>query len=108
MPGAARSGNVVQGAGSISTLTWEDAQAIANGAPSAKLVAATLQRSAQVVYASTNTNTTVYGADLNYPEARNTHPQIGRYFTQAELDQATQVAGIGSTVQKKLFGTPLD
>jgi putative ABC transport system permease protein len=104
MPGAARSGNVVQGAGSISTLTWEDAQAIANGAPSAKLVAATLQRSAQVVYASTNTNTTVYGADLNYPEARNTHPQMGRYFTQAELDQATQVAVIGSTVQKKLFG----
>jgi putative ABC transport system permease protein len=104
MPGASRSGNVVQGAGSISTLTWEDAKAIANGAPSAKLVSATLQRSTQVVYASTNTNTTVYGADLNYPEARNTHPQLGRYFTQAELDQAAQVAVIGTTVQKKLFG----
>jgi putative ABC transport system permease protein len=104
MPGAARSGNVVQGAGSISTLTWEDAKAIANGAPSAKIVSATLQRSAQVVYGSTNTNTTVYGADANYPEARNTYPQIGRYFTQAELDQAAQVAVPGPNVQKKLFG----
>jgi putative ABC transport system permease protein len=104
MPGAARSGNVVQGAGSISTLTWDDAKAIEKGAPSAKIVSATLQRSTQVVYGGTNTNTTVYGADLNYPEARNTHPQIGRYFTQEEMDQAAQVAVLGPTVQKKLFG----
>ncbi|MFB2896244.1 ABC transporter permease [Aerosakkonemataceae cyanobacterium BLCC-F50] len=104
MPGAARSGNIVQGAGSISTLTLEDAKAIAKGAPSAKIVSATLQRSAQVVYGDTNTNTTVYGADLNYPEARNTHPQSGRYFTQEELDRSVQVAVLGSTVQHKLFG----
>lgn len=104
MSGSARSGNVFQGAGSLTTLTWEDAQAIAKGAPSAKIVSATLQRSAQVVYGDTNTNTTVYGADLNYPEARNTHPQIGRYFTQAELNQAARVAVLGPAVQKKLFG----
>jgi putative ABC transport system permease protein len=101
--GAARSGNVFQGAGSISTLTWEDAQAIARGAPSAKVVSATLQRSAQVVYGDTNVNTTIYGADLYYPEARNTYPQAGRYFTQTELNQAAQVAVLGSTVQEKLF-----
>lgn len=104
MPGSARSGNVIQGAGSISTLTWEDAQAIAKGAPSAKLVSATLQRSTQVVYGGTNTNTMVYGADLNYPEARNTHAQIGRYFTQDEINQSAQVAILGPTVQQKLFG----
>ncbi len=105
MPGAARSGNVFQGAGSISTLTWEDAKAIAKGAPSAKLVSATLQRSTQVVYGETNTNTLVYGADTNYPEARNTHPEIGRYFTQAEVDQSAQVVVLGPTVQRKLFGS---
>ncbi|HBB34180.1 MAG TPA: ABC transporter substrate-binding protein [Cyanobacteria bacterium UBA8803] len=104
MSGAARSGNVFQGAGSSSTLTWEDAQALAKGAPSAKIVSATLQRSAQVVYGETNTNTMVYGADLNYPEARNTHPQSGRYFTQEEFNQAAQVAVLGPTVQRKLFG----
>ncbi len=103
-PGAARSGNIVQGAGSLSTLTWEDAKAIAAGAPSAKIVSATLQRSVQVVYGGTNTNTTVYGADLNYPDARNTHPQLGRYFNQEELDGSAQVAVLGPTVQRKLFG----
>jgi putative ABC transport system permease protein len=103
MAGAARSGNVALGSGSISTLTWEDAKAIAKGAPSAKVISATLQRSAQVVYGGTNANTTVYGADIHYPEARNTYPQVGRYFTQAELNQAAQVAVLGTTVQKKLF-----
>ncbi len=86
------------------TLTWEDAKAIATQAPSAQMVSAYLQRSAQVVYAGQNTSTTIYGTDLNYPEVRNTHPQQGRYFTQEELDIAAQVAILGPTVQNTLFG----
>ncbi|MBD2580064.1 ABC transporter permease [Oscillatoria sp. FACHB-1406] len=104
MSGAARSGNVSQGAGSLTTLTWEDKGAIEKGAPSAKLVSATLQRGGQVVYSGTNINTTIYGSDLNYPEVRNTHPASGRYFTQEEFDRADRVAVIGSVVQQKLFG----
>jgi len=104
MPGSARSNNVMQGAGSLSTLTWDDAKAIAKEAPSAKIVSATLQRSVQVVYNGTNMNTTVYGTDLNYPRARNINPQIGRYFNQEELDESAQVAVIGPTVKLKLFG----
>lgn len=103
-PGAARSGNIVGSAGSISTLTWEDAKAIAQEAPSAKVVSASLQRQAQVVYGGTNTNTTIYGTDLNYPDARNVYPQIGRYFSQEELKESAQVAVVGTTVQQKLFG----
>ncbi|MCC5647801.1 ABC transporter permease [Nostoc sp. CHAB 5824] len=104
LAGAARSGNVRQGVGSSSTLTWEDAKAIATQAPSAQMVSAYLQRTAQVVYAGQNTSTTIYGTDLNYPEVRNTHPQQGRYFTQEELDTAAQLAIIGPTVQSTLFG----
>ena len=102
--GAAKSDNIALGAGTLSTLTWEDAKAIAKEAPSAKLVSATLQRTAQVVYGGTNTNTTVYGTDLNYPNARNIHPQIGRYFEQEELDGSAQVVILGPTVQRTLFG----
>lgn len=104
LAGAPRSGNVRQGLGSTSTLTWEDAKAIAQQAPSAQLVSAYLQRNAQVVYAGENTSTTIYGTDLNYPEARNTYPQEGRFFTQEELDSAKQVAVIGPTVKRTLFG----
>jgi putative ABC transport system permease protein len=104
MAGAARSGNnISQGLGSSSTLTWEDGKAIAKQAPSAEIVSAYLQRSAQVVYEGQNTSTTIYGTDLNYPEARNTFTQQGRFFTEEELDTAAQVAVIGPTVQKTLF-----
>jgi putative ABC transport system permease protein len=103
LAGAARSGNVRQGVGSSSTLTWEDAKAIATQAPSVQLVSAYLQRNAQVVYAGQNTSTTIYGSDLNYPEVRNTHPQQGRYFTQQELNTTAQVAILGPTVQRTLF-----
>lgn len=104
LPGAARTGNVRQGVGSSSTLTWQDAKAIQEQAPSAKIVSAYLQRSAQIVYGGQNTSTTVYGTDLNYPDARNIHPQQGRYFTQEEIDTAKQVTVIGPTVLKNLFG----
>jgi len=103
-PGAARSGNVRQGIGSSSTLTWQDAKAIQGNAPSAQIVSAYLQRSTQVVYGSQNTSTTVYGTDLNYPDARNIRPQEGRFFTQEELDTAKQVVVIGSTLLRNLFG----
>jgi putative ABC transport system permease protein len=103
-PGAARSGNVRQGLGSSSTLTWQDAKAIQENAPSAQLVSAYLQRYTQVVYGGQNTSTAVYGTDLNYPDVRNIHPQEGRFFTQEELDTAKQVVVIGPTVLKNLFG----
>jgi len=104
LAGAPRTGNVRQGLGSTSTLTWEDAKAIAQQAPSAQLVSAYLQRNAQVVYGGENTSTTIYGTDLNYPAARNTYPQEGRFFNQEELDSARQVAVIGPTVRRTLFG----
>jgi hypothetical protein len=70
MAGSAQSGGISQGQGSVTTLTWEDAQALEKQAPSATVVAAYLQRNTQVVYGDKNTATTVYGADLNYPKAR--------------------------------------
>ncbi|MFM2433074.1 MAG: hypothetical protein RLZZ511_4288, partial [Cyanobacteriota bacterium] len=103
MAGAAQSGGVSQGQGSVTTLTWEDAQAIAKEAPAATIVAAYLQRNTQVVYGDKNTSTTVYGSDLSYPEARKTFPKTGRFFNTEELNAAASVAVIAPTVQKNLF-----
>jgi putative ABC transport system permease protein len=103
MAGSAQSGGVSQGQGSVTTLTWEDAQAIAQEAPSATIVSAYLQRNAQVVYGEKNTSTTVYGTDLSYPTARNTFPQTGRFFSLEELESAASVAVIAPTVQQNLF-----
>ncbi|MBK1987591.1 ABC transporter permease [Sphaerospermopsis aphanizomenoides BCCUSP55] len=101
--GAARSGNISQGFGSSSTLTWDDAKAIAQQAPSAQLVSAYLQRNAQVVYESQNNSTRIYGTDINYPEVRDIQIQNGRYFNQEELEIAKEVAVLGPTVESSLF-----
>jgi putative ABC transport system permease protein len=94
MAGSASSGGVNLGAGSVSTLTWEDAKAI---------VSAYLQRNTQVVYGDKNTSTSVSGTDLNYSLARNTFPAAGRFFNKEELESAASVAVIAPTVQKNLF-----
>ncbi|MEO1148429.1 MAG: ABC transporter permease [Cyanobacteria bacterium J06638_22] len=108
MAGAAESGGISQGQGSVTTLTWEDAQAIAEQAPSATVVSAYLQRSTQVVYEAENTVTTVYGTDLNFPEANNIFPVTGRFFNEDELDAATSVVVIAPTVQENLFPDAVD
>lgn len=59
MAGAAKSDGISQGQGSVTTLTWEDAQALAEQAPSATIVSAYLQERVQVVYGENNTSTTV-------------------------------------------------
>jgi len=107
-PGDAVRGNVSQGLGSTSTLTWEDAKEIALQAPSAGVVSAYLQRQGQVVYENKNTSTTIYGTDLNYLEVRNTYPQQGRFFHQAELNDKKQVAVLAPTAKRNLFADKID
>jgi putative ABC transport system permease protein len=102
-PSAARTGGISQGLGSSSTLTWEDAQAIQANVPAAQVVSAYLQRPGQAVAGQDNHSTNIVGIDMNYMEARNTQLTQGRFFTQEEMDQATPMAILGSTVLDELF-----
>lgn len=106
MAGEAITGGISQGAGSATTLTWEDAQAIAKQVPSAKLVSAFLQRNQiQVVRGNTNIATILAGTDLNLPRVRNIQAQAGLFFSQEDLDAARPVAFIGSKVRDQLFNS---
>jgi putative ABC transport system permease protein len=101
---SARTGGISQGAGSASTLTWEDAQAIAKQVPAATAVAAYLQRqNIQVVRGNINISTNVLGSDLNLPVVRNLQTQLGAFFRQEDLDIAKPVVVLGSKVWNDLF-----
>ncbi|WP_373543293.1 ABC transporter permease [Chamaesiphon sp.] len=101
---SARTGGISQGAGSASTLTWEDAQAIAKQVPAATAVAAYLQRqNIQVVRGNINIATMALGTDLNFPVVRNLHTQLGAFFRQEDLDIAKPVVVLGSKVRDDLF-----
>lgn len=104
LTGVARTGGISQGAGTASTVTWEDAKAIAKQAPAAQGVAAYLQRGVQVVHEGENTSTTLLGTDLSYPDVKNVHPKEGQFFSQDDLNSARPVAVLGSTVRTELFG----
>ncbi|MEM8809125.1 MAG: ABC transporter permease, partial [Cyanobacteria bacterium P01_G01_bin.38] len=106
--GAANTGNVSQGSGSATTLTWSDAQAIESQVSAAGTVTAYLQQTTQVVYAENNTSTTVLGTDTNYAEVNNITLQSGRFFTPDELAEAQAVAVLGPTVRDDLFGSNLE
>lgn len=102
LPSAARTGGISQGLGSSSTLTWGDAKAIQEQ-PLVQVVSAYLQRPGQVVSGQDNHSTNIVGIDMNYSAARNTDLAQGRFFSQEEMDKATPVTILGSTVQEKLF-----
>ncbi|BAZ40835.1 hypothetical protein NIES4101_67960 [Calothrix sp. NIES-4101] len=103
--GASNTGGISQGGGSASTLTWDDAEAVATQASAAKTVTAFLQRgSIQIVYGGQNISTAVVGTDLNYPDVKDTYPEQGQYFSQTDLDSAAPVVVLGTKVKEQLFG----
>ena len=101
---AARTGGISQGAGSASTLTWEDARSIAKQVPAATAVSAFLYRpSVQVVRGNVNISISAIGTDLNFPDVRNVRPELGTFFRQQDLDIAKAVVVIGAKVRDDLF-----
>ncbi|MFM7190336.1 MAG: ABC transporter permease [Microcystaceae cyanobacterium] len=105
LAGAASSGGIQMGSGSASTLTLDDARAIAQQVTAARGVTAFLQRPGmQVVYGDENVATSVLGTDLNYPDIKDSFPQEGQFFSETDLKNANPVAVLGTKVRDQLFG----
>ncbi len=103
---AATNSPASQGAGSATTLVWDDAKAIAHAASSVAHVAPVLNLRSQVVLGELNTSTMVVGTTPEYQPVRDFLPLTGRFFNQAELDRADRVALLGQTVVDSLGLTP--
>ncbi|MFN8658370.1 MAG: ABC transporter permease [Candidatus Obscuribacterales bacterium] len=103
-PGQASSGGIAMGGGSSATLTYDDALAIKNSVPAVADVAAVYNASYQIQYGPNNTNTQVTGTEPSHQDIRNFYAQRGRFFSDAEVQQAARVAVLGTTVVDNLFG----
>jgi len=92
-------------AGSSASLTYGDAQAIADPlrVPAVAQVAAVYNQAGPVVFKGRQVNTTINGTTPNYPEVRNSHTAIGRFFTEEEFNGDSRVAVIGSSIADALF-----
>ena len=105
-PGASTQGGVSGGLGSATTLTLEDSYALLDPlfSPSVKEVAPDLNTSGQLVAGRSNTSSRVVGVTPSYQTVRNFPIQTGRFISQTDMDNNSQVVVLGSSVYDTLFG----
>ena len=106
MPGQATSGGVSFGGGSATTLTPEDAEAVAREVPEAADVAPVVRARTQVVFGNKNwVPLYIYGTTPEFLGVREWEVSDGRAFTDREVSGAAGVCLIGQTVARELFGS---
>ena len=106
MPGFQRGvgQQVSSGRGSATTLTLDDADAIAAEISSVKAVASEVSGRYQVTAKGTNTNTSVDGVTPAYPEVKNVEIDEGDYISEQNVTGFAKVAVLGPSVRDDLFG----
>src|SRR5437764_4958938 len=107
MAGNFTQGGVRQGQGNASTLTPDDAAAIAQ-LPGVLYVAAGSNTRGQIVSGNQNWNTQVQGTDVDLPLIRSWATSVGAFFTPQDVATAAKVAVLGNTVRDQLFGPGVD
>lgn len=104
LPGATTAGGVRMGAGTQSTLTLDDAEAIKKECPAVSDVGPVLNGAAQVVYGHQNWSTGVVGTTPGMLNVRDWALSSGRSFTEQDVKSGTKVCLLGQTVVDNLFG----
>jgi putative ABC transport system permease protein len=89
--------------GSSQTLTYEDAEAIADQIDYVENVAPYYSTRTQVIYGNANANVQVYGVTPEYADVMNLDLEQGVFFSQYDYDRGSKVAVIGSNVEDTLF-----
>jgi putative ABC transport system permease protein len=101
--GSVTHGGVRTGAGTTTSLTLDDAAAIAD-LPEVTSLAPSVQASAQARYRGANWGTAVQGVTPDYFRVRSWPLVAGEIFTETQVANAGQVCLLGQTVVRELFG----
>jgi putative ABC transport system permease protein len=102
-PGAASTSGVRQAAGTNTTLTLKDAQAMSREIAGIGAVAPSVGKQYQLVAGNMNWTTNVQGTTPEFMDVRNLSVQSGSFITNDDVDTRNRVAVIGSTVASSLF-----
>jgi putative ABC transport system permease protein len=102
-PGFTQFGGVRSAAGSATTLTLEDAEAIAEKIPNISAVAPYNQATLQVIAGSENMNARINGVTPEYKDVYNWQTTSGAFFTEYEYERGAKVALLGSSAKETLF-----
>jgi putative ABC transport system permease protein len=106
-PGSSTSTTGTRGGfGSASTLTQQDAAAVAtrSDAPDVQAVAPVSTTSASLVLSSTNWTTTLTGTTPSWSVVRSRGVSSGRFLSSADMQHASAVVVLGPDTAQQLFG----
>ena len=103
LPGSQQQGAIRVGAGSMTTLTEEDAQAMQRDCPAVAFVSPGTRAMNQVIAGNLNWATVIDGEGAEYLEIRTWTVQYGDFFTDQDVKSAAKVCVLGKTVADNLF-----
>lgn len=102
-PGSTSQNGVRGAAGSASTLTLDDAEALAN-LPDVVAVASVTNSFVQIVYNGQNTNTRLMGVTPGYETVSSLAVEDGAFITEDDQKARSLKVVLGSSVAETLFG----
>ncbi len=101
--GSQRTGGVRGGAGTSTTLTLDDLQAIQRDAPAVTSISPSVTVPVTLIFGNGNWGTRAEGVAPTYLAIRNRSVSSGEFFTDTDIRTAARVAVIGETVSRELF-----
>jgi len=94
--------------GNIKTFELSDARALIDGVPSVLEGAPFVSTTMQVRGNGTAVTAKILATWPNYQEIRSFHPEIGRFFSWAEVEDRAKVCVLGRQIAERLFGRAED
>lgn len=103
LPGSQQTSGVKTGAGSMTTLTEDDCNAIQKECPAVGLLSPGTRAGGQVIAGNLNWATSVEGTGTDYLEIRKWGIEYGDFYTDQDVKAAAKVCILGKTVANALF-----
>jgi putative ABC transport system permease protein len=103
--GSSNTGGMRGGAGSATTLTVEDVEAMERELPSVRAASPNIRANGQLVFGNQNWAASggIIGANEEFPDIRGWRVASGEFFTDADVKSSARVAVLGKTVSDNLF-----
>jgi putative ABC transport system permease protein len=103
LPGSITRGGVRAGAGTRTSLTMSDVDALRD-LPGVVAVSPSVRAGVQAIYRGANWGTAIQGVTPNVLQVSNWDIAAGRFFTQRDVASANNTCVLGQTVAQELFG----
>ncbi len=104
LPGTATSAGVSFGAGSVTTLTPQDAAAVASECPAVRAAAPIVRARTQIVYGNKNwVPSSIYGTTPGFLDVREWSLADGEMFSDRDVRNVSKVCVLGQRIVRELF-----